>query len=128
MSYDARRVGETEKILQELHKSNNNMDILKADRFNEGKRKWSLIDFRTMENMVKVLEYGATKYSANNWKKGLKVTETCESMIRHLLAFIGGENNDPESGLSHIGHIQCNAMFLEYMMRFKPEFDDRENL
>ena len=36
-----------------------------------------------------------------------------------------GENDDPESKLSHLGHILCNAMFLSYMHMFKPEMDDR---
>lgn len=41
----------------------------KADRFNEGKPKWSLIPFSALEPMVRVLEFGANKYSPNNWKK-----------------------------------------------------------
>ena len=97
---------------------------MKADRYNEGKCRWSLVDFKSLEPMVQVLEYGTKKYSKDNWKKGLPVTEICESMMRHLYAFLNGETLDPESGLSHIGHIQCNAMFLSHMMS-KGGFDDR---
>ena len=65
------------------------------------------------------------KYDDHNWKKGLKYTEVTESLQRHLNAFIEGEENDPESKLSHVGHILCNAMFLSYMSMYKKDMDDR---
>lgn len=86
----------------------------KALRYNQGKRKWSLVDFKSLEPMVEVLEFGANKYSPDNWKKGLDNKEMLESLARHLFALMNGEVNDPESGLPHIGHIQCNAMFYSY--------------
>ncbi|MDK7375491.1 MULTISPECIES: dATP/dGTP diphosphohydrolase domain-containing protein [Weeksella] len=96
-----------------------------AVRYNGEKLRWSLVDFDALEDMVKVLEFGAKKYADNNWKKGLFTTEICESLIRHLTAYMRGEDIDPESGLPHTGHILCNAMFLSYMQRFKPDFDTR---
>ena len=123
-------------------------------RFNTNKLKWGLVSWSALAPMVKVLMYGAHKYTifkkpdgtqitgaectpeeakefeviasgANNWKEGLKYTEIAESMKRHLFAFIEGEDNDPESKLSHVGHILCNAMFLSYMFIFKKDYDDR---
>jgi hypothetical protein len=38
---------------------------------------------------------------------------------------MGGEDDDPESGLSHIGHIMANAMFISYYMKYLPAMDDR---
>ena len=96
-----------------------------ADRFNEGKLRWSLVDFPSFEPMVRVLEFGCVKYDDHNWKKGLPTTEICESLIRHLTAYLDGEDIDPDSGLSHIGHMQCNVMFLSYMDKFMPKFDNR---
>jgi len=96
----------------------------RADRFNTGKRQWSLVDFKSLEPLVKVLEYGAVKYSPHNYKKGLPITETCESLLRHTMAFLEGEDIDPESGLEHVGHIMANAMFLAYNMREKKEIYD----
>lgn len=98
-----------------------------ALRYNEGKLSWSMVDFDSLEGLVRVLEYGAHKYSKNNWKKGMPVTQVSESLMRHLFAFLRGEDVDPESGLRHISHVMCNAMFLEYILREKPHFDDREN-
>ena len=94
-------------------------------RFNKGKAKWSLVPQSALLPMVNVLEFGAQKYDAFNWQKGLSITEICESLKRHLDSFMEGEDNDPESTLSHIGHIQCNAMFLSWMMANKPDKDDR---
>lgn len=98
---------------------------MSGKRFNEGKLKWSLVPQSALIPMVRVLEYGTLKYSAYNWAKGLSVVEICESLKRHLDAFMEGEDNDPESGLSHIGHLQCNGLFLSWMMENKPEMDDR---
>ena len=96
-----------------------------GERKNEGKLKWSLVSMIALEPMVRVLMFGAEKYSAHNWKKGWKYSEICESLQRHLNAFIQGENNDPESKLAHVGHILCNAMFLSYMTLFRTDLDDR---
>jgi hypothetical protein len=60
-----------------------------------------------------------------NWQKGLKTTEICESLLRHTFAYLNGEDNDKESGISHIGHIQCNAMFLAYMHKHRKDLDTR---
>lgn len=94
-------------------------------RFNNNKLKWSLVSWKALEPLVQVLMFGAEKYDDHNWKKGLKYTETCESLQRHLNSFIEGEDNDKESKLSHVGHILCNAMFLSYMSMFRKDLDDR---
>lgn len=72
--------------------------------------------------MVLVLEYGAKKYSIDNWKKGLHREEILESMNRHLIALFNREELDEKeskkdkdhSGLHHIGHIMCNCMMYYY--------------
>ena len=96
-----------------------------ALRYNKGKKQWALVDFKSLEPMVEVLEYGCIKYSPNNWKKGMPVTQVSESLLRHMFAFLSGEDKDPESGIDHLGHVMCNAMFLSYIMREKKHFDDR---
>jgi len=96
-----------------------------ALRYNQGKLKWSLVDWKSLEPMVRVLEMGAKKYAPYNWTKGMPVTEVSESLLRHMYAFLEGENYDKESNIEHLGHVMCNAMFLIHIMREKPEFDDR---
>jgi hypothetical protein len=82
-----------------------------ALRYNQGKLEWSLVDFKSLEGMVRVLEMGAKKYDRHNWKKGMPVTQVSESLMRHLFAFLNGEDYDKESGLHHMSHVMCNAMF-----------------
>ena len=94
-------------------------------RKNAGKLKWHLVDYSSLESMVRVLEFGAEKYDSWNWTKGLSVTEMCESLMRHTFAFMQGEDLDPETQLSHMGHVMCNAMFIEHMMKYRPDMDDR---
>jgi len=87
------------------------------------------VDFKSLEPLVRVLEYGADKYDDENWKKGLPFKEVCESMLRHLLEFMRGEDQDHESGESHLGHIIANAMFLRYYQQngLHVTFDNRVN-
>ena len=96
-----------------------------ALRYNQGKIKWSLVDWKSLEPMVRVLEMGAKKYAPYNWSKGMPVTEVSESLLRHMFAYLDGELDDNESKIEHLGHVMCNCMFLIHIMREKPEFDDR---
>lgn len=97
----------------------------KGLRYNEGKLRWSLVPFSSLSSMVRVLMFGANKYADFNWQKGLPTREICESLLRHTYAFMEGEDNDPESGIEHYGHMMCNAMFLAWMMENKKEMDNR---
>jgi len=66
-----------------------------AVRYNTGKRRWTLVDFKSLESMVEVLEYGENKYDKWNWMKGMPVSAVSESLLRHMFAFLDGEDKDP---------------------------------
>lgn len=83
-----------------------------AERKNKGKPKLSFIDLKSLEGCALVLEFGAEKYSRNNWKKGFKMSDLLDSMMRHIGEIQDGNWIDSESGLPHIYHIQCNALFM----------------
>lgn len=61
--------------------------------------------------VLAVLSYGATKYCAGGWKK-VDPERYRAAMLRHIAAWLDGEAHDDESGLHHLGHIACNALFL----------------
>ena len=92
-----------------------------AVKFDAGKVDWTLVPFEALEGMAQVLEFGAKKYDRWNWTTGggFLWTRVLASCLRHLFAFMRGEDNDPESGLSHISHAQCNLLFLAYYIRNK---------
>jgi len=88
-----------------------------AKRYNTGKPRYSLIDYASLESLVRVLEFGESKYGRDNWKLGLSKESVLDSMIRHVAKLNDGEECDSESGVSHIGHIMANCIFLEYYKR-----------
>lgn len=94
-------------------------------RYNEGKRRWGLLSWPALSELVKVLEFGARKYDSWNWSKGLSWSECFESLQRHATAWYCGEDRDPETGLSHMAHVLCNAMFLVHFIVMGGGKDDR---
>lgn len=85
-----------------------------ADRFNEWKREWHLLDFESLEPMIKVLEYWKDKYSADNWKKWFPKEQLLNSLQRHVVEVYKGNELDEESKQHHMAHIMCNAMMYIY--------------
>lgn len=82
-----------------------------------------------------VLEFGKTKYSRNNWRKGQNYMRVLASLLRHVFAIARGEDIDPESGKPHTGHIMCNAAFLEHYRVYRDRYlkadidlDDRDGM
>ena len=75
------------------------------------------------------LRYGAEKYrevgGSSNWRRGINISRLVASALRHLFAFMRGEDRDSESGLSHLAHLGCCVQFLHWTLKNKPEFDDR---
>lgn len=72
-----------------------------------------------------VFDYGRKKYAEWNWAKGMKWSVPLACAVRHCLAILRGEENDPESGLPHRGHVACNIVMLAQYESSYPEGDDR---
>lgn len=82
-------------------------------KYDASKPRWSLIPIGTMEEVVKVLEYGANKYSPDNWKKVPQMEiRYYDAAMRHIDAYWKGEYLDEESGQPHLAHAVCCLLFL----------------
>lgn len=100
----------------------------KAKRFNEGKPQYSLLHLKSLEPVVRVLEFGAAKYDRNNWKKPMDLKSIEDSLTRHLTAINNGELFDEESGELHMGHIGANVMFWLYQYNNQKNAEIQDNL
>lgn len=99
------------------HKSRCIYKMFKKD--DGGKPMVSLVEPEYILGTAKILTFGATKYGKGNWKTATAddIERYRDALLRHLLAYLGGERIDPESGQSHLYHISCNVMFLDYFDR-----------
>ena len=85
-----------------------------------------LIPPQAMEETAHVHALGAHKYGPFNWRTNkVCATTYISAMMRHLNAWRGGEDNDPESGRSHLAHIAANCFILMDAMLFGKLVDDR---
>lgn len=98
-----------------------------ASRDNAGKPKLSycLLGRKLVENKARIWEHGASKYSRGNWLKGRPWTDCADSLLRHLTAFLNGEDIDPDSGLEHVDLIGTSADILINAVHTRPDLDDR---
>lgn len=69
-------------------------------------------DLSTLSDAAHVFDYGRKKYAEWNWAKGMAWSIPLACAVRHCLAILRGEEIDPESGHSHMGHIKCNISML----------------
>lgn len=99
-----------------------------ALRYDGGKPRYDLIPCEPMDELAKVYEFGARKYAARNWEKGMSWGRCFGSLMRHAWAFWRGETHDPETGLHHMAHVAWNAFALLCYDRRQRGTDDRDVL
>lgn len=68
---------------------------------------------------------GGAKYGDHNFRKGFEWSKSYSALLRHLLAFWGGEDLDAETGSKHVTAVAWHALCLSTFMDEHPEFDDR---
>lgn len=94
-------------------------------KFDNDKPPMALLDSEFIEEVARVLGFGAAKYAADNWRHGISYRRLISAAYRHLGAINKGEDIDEESGLPHTGHLGCCIMFLDWMRKNRPDLDDR---
>ena len=91
-----------------------------------GKTRYELLPPELLEGIAQILTFGAKKYADRNWEKGIDYSRVYGATMRHLWAWWGGEDNDKETGKSHLWHAGCELAFLiAFETRGMTHLDDR---
>jgi hypothetical protein len=102
--------------------------MVEGKKYDAGKAGWHLLPYDALGEVVQVLDFGAAKYGARNWERGMAWSRLVAALMRHTVAWMQGEEADPETGISHLAHAGCCVLFLlAYSMRQVGD-DDRPSI
>lgn len=82
-----------------------------AKKFDEGKPGYSNIPRLALNEVAKVMTYGANKYGKYNYSGEIDSSRLTDALERHLNQYLINEDID-ESGYHHIAHVAANALML----------------
>jgi hypothetical protein len=86
-------------------------------KFDGGKLRYDLLPVKPIEDVTKVITFGANKYGDNNWKQLNNARERYyAACARHIAEYRKGNQIDDESGLPHLAHAMCNIIFIMELM------------
>lgn len=88
------------------------VDLSEGRKNDNDKPRYDLIPPEWLDGPAQVLTFGAKKYTARNWEKGMRWGRPFAAMMRHMWKWWRGEKVDPETGYSHLWHAACCLMFL----------------
>ena len=91
----------------------------------KGKPNYTHIPKHAMDAMGEAFNYGANKYSADNYREGMHVRRSIAAALRHIYQFLDEGDIDAESGCEHIGCALASLAMAAYTVKNRPEFDDR---
>jgi len=96
-------------------------------KYDAGKPDYSLVPPYALEETVKVLTYGAVKYSRDNWK----LLDDAQNRYfaaaqRHMWALLKGETHDPETGFHHAAHAACCMLFYYELQQSAKEKQQKD--
>lgn len=93
--------------------------MTKGIKFDGEKPDYSLVPPYALDELAKLLTFGARKYAPNNWQKVKPKKRYYSAIGRHLTAYMKAvlTNNkeaqfDDESGVHHLICAACNCFFL----------------
>lgn len=96
-----------------------------ALKFDQAKPDYSLIPTEALDEIAAVWSFGEKKYAAFNWTLGFKWRRPLAAALRHIYAFLRGEDKDPESGLCHLAHAVCCLMMVISFLKLGTGEDNR---
>jgi len=95
-------------------------------KYDAGKPMMRLVPPRALRETAKVLTFGASKYSPENWRQLENLRERyLDAALRHINEYQTGNNIDEESGCHVLSHAICDLMFvLEDIIMSEQENDN----
>ena len=82
-------------------------------KFDNNKPRHSLLPKGAVNSVIEVLEFGAKKYSADNWQEVDNAKERYyNAAMRHIDLWWNGEKLDSETNVHHLAHAATNLFFL----------------
>jgi hypothetical protein len=100
----------------------------KALTHDEGKPPLAYLPWSALDEVAMVQAYGHQKYGDfHNYRKGMEVGRNLSCAIRHIRAYMEGEDNDPESGRNHLAHAATRLLFTLQNIADNKQIDDRPN-
>ena len=103
------QVKQAEALLRSLPKECNNP----KDSIGSKKSPLSLVPPSVIIHLAEAFREGAEKYGAYNWRtKKVQSLIYCDAIMRHLLAYIDGEDIDQESKKHHLDGVLASAGIL----------------
>lgn len=94
-------------------------------KLDAGKPRMDLVPPVGLVAVAEVMTYGAAKYGNHNYRMGMRHGRLIAAALRHITAYMSGEDDDVETGLSHPSHACACLMMLVQMIHDHPELDDR---
>jgi len=88
-------------------------DETQGKKYDNDKPQYSLVPPDALHETVKVLTFGASKYSPENWRHVPDLQRRyLDALQRHLYAYQKDQKQDPESGMHHLAHAACCLFFM----------------
>lgn len=97
-------------------------------KHDQHKIRWDLVPFDAVNEIAKVLTFGAAKYEARNWEKGMDWSRAFGALQRHLTRWFHGQDKDKETRLTHLANAGCCLFFLLSWELRQVGKDDRPKL
>lgn len=82
-----------------------------ATKHDGGKPSITTAPLEAIEEVLRVFQFGASKYGAKNYELGdAAFSRRClDAMFRHAFLY-SGDDVDPETGNRHLAHAACSAL------------------
>lgn len=85
---------------------------MKFEKHDSGKPRYSYLPVEALAEVARVMEYGAQKYSKDNWKQCPEPNQYYDAALRHMVSWMLEEVKDPETGYNHLSHAIASLMIL----------------